>query len=115
MKGELTRKEKLDLQAAVNEQVEPSVTIVAAETAGTCELCGAHEETRPYGPNGEEICHPCGQKDPIGTEQRMAKVMFGDDLTRDQVEQQLNSPIRREAERRVDAMLAEARRFFGKE
>ncbi len=27
-----------------------------------CELCGEHAETRPYGPNGEEVCFDCGMK-----------------------------------------------------
>lgn len=28
-----------------------------------CELCGEARELRPYGPNGESICHQCGMKD----------------------------------------------------
>lgn len=28
-----------------------------------CELCGAIKETRPYGPDGKEICFSCGMKD----------------------------------------------------
>lgn len=34
-----------------------------SEPDGRCEICGAIEETRPYGPNGEQICFSCGQKD----------------------------------------------------
>lgn len=29
----------------------------------TCQLCGKVAETRPYGPNGEEVCFDCGMKD----------------------------------------------------
>jgi hypothetical protein len=51
---------------------------IAAEPDGRCELCGAIDETRPYGPNGEQICFACGQKDPATTERMMGKVLFGD-------------------------------------
>ena len=33
----------------------------------TCELCGAEEECRPYGPNREWICFTCGMKDKATT------------------------------------------------
>lgn len=36
---------------------------IMAEPDGRCDLCGAIEETRPYGPNGENVCFPCGMKD----------------------------------------------------
>lgn len=36
---------------------------IMAQPPGRCELCGAVEETRPYGPNGEEVCFSCGMKD----------------------------------------------------
>lgn len=36
---------------------------IAAEPPGRCELCGAVEETRPYGPGGKEVCITCGRKD----------------------------------------------------
>jgi hypothetical protein len=39
-----------------------NIVILEAEPDATCELCGAVEETRPYGPDGKRICHPCGQK-----------------------------------------------------
>lgn len=37
--------------------------VIQAQPPGRCELCGAVEETRPYGPNGEEVCFDCGMKD----------------------------------------------------
>jgi hypothetical protein len=37
--------------------------VIEAEPPQTCELCGNVEETRPYGPNGEEVCFDCGMKD----------------------------------------------------
>lgn len=32
------------------------------EPRGRCELCTASAETRPYGPNGEEVCFDCDMK-----------------------------------------------------
>ena len=37
--------------------------MIEPEPDGECELCGMVAELRPYGPNGEHICHPCGMKD----------------------------------------------------
>lgn len=37
--------------------------VIAEQPPGRCALCEAVEETRPYGPNGEEVCFDCGMKD----------------------------------------------------
>lgn len=37
--------------------------LIAVQPDGRCELCGAVDETRPYGPNGEEVCFDCGMQD----------------------------------------------------
>lgn len=29
---------------------------------GICDICNSKEETRPYGPNGENVCFGCGMK-----------------------------------------------------
>lgn len=42
---------------------ENGVVWVMDEPPGKCELCGAVEETRPYGPNEEQVCFSCGMKD----------------------------------------------------
>jgi len=55
-----------------------NITIICPEPKNICELCGAFEETRPYGANGEYICFECGQKDIATTEKMMAKVLFGE-------------------------------------
>jgi hypothetical protein len=34
-----------------------------AQPPGRCEDCGTVAETRPYGPNGENVCFDCGTKD----------------------------------------------------
>lgn len=36
---------------------------IMAQPDGRCDLCGEVKETRPYGPNGENVCFPCGMKD----------------------------------------------------
>lgn len=41
-------------------RIHEGTLIIETEPPQTCELCGKIEETRPYGPNGEEICVECG-------------------------------------------------------
>ena len=52
--------------------------VICIEPPQKCELCGKTEETRPYGPNGEEICFSCGMKDKATTEKRMVQYLFGE-------------------------------------
>ncbi|MCI0351471.1 MAG: hypothetical protein L0Z53_18770 [Acidobacteriales bacterium] len=54
-----------------------NVTIIEATPPAQCELCGAVEELRPYGPNGESICFKCAQRTPEATEKQMARILFG--------------------------------------
>ena len=51
---------------------------IATEPSQVCELCGAIDECRPYGPNGEQICFDCGMKDPETTQRKMDAYLFGD-------------------------------------
>lgn len=51
---------------------------IAQEPAQCCEFCGAIEETRPYGPNSEQICFECGMKDEETTRKKMAEYIFGE-------------------------------------
>lgn len=61
----------LDLDCPVHREEVGRIVIEAidegraiqAQPPGRCELCGTVEETRPYGPNGEEVCFSCGMKD----------------------------------------------------
>jgi hypothetical protein len=62
----------------VSHRDENGTVWIAPEPDGRCELCGAVDETRPYGPGGKQICFACGQLDPEGTERRMGQVLFGD-------------------------------------
>jgi len=55
-----------------------SIVVICPEDDGICELCGAFEETRPYGEGGKRICFECGMKDEVGTGKRMGQVLFGE-------------------------------------
>jgi hypothetical protein len=57
---------------------ENGVAWIAEEPDGRCELCGAIEETRPYGPGGKQICFACGETMPETVEREMGKRLFGD-------------------------------------
>jgi hypothetical protein len=50
--------------------VDDSVVFVD-DPPRTCELCGKVAECRPYGPNGEQICFPCGEKNPAERDRRI--------------------------------------------
>lgn len=52
--------------------------LIEVEAKGLCQLCLARSETRPYGPNGEEICFECGVKNPLQSEKRMGQYLMGD-------------------------------------
>lgn len=50
--------------------------VIQEQPPGRCGLCGAVEETRPYGPKGEEVCFDCGMKDEAAT-RRGFEARFG--------------------------------------
>ena len=51
---------------------------IAPEPDQMCEMCGAVDECRPYGPNDENICFDCAMKDEATTERKMAAYIFGE-------------------------------------
>lgn len=53
------------------------IVIIEPEPDFICALCGKIAETRPYGPNGEEICYECGMKDQATTNKMMGIKLFG--------------------------------------
>jgi hypothetical protein len=69
--------------------------VIEAEPPDTCELCGAYDELRPYGPNGERICPTCGQKDIETTVRQMERHMSGTDVS------SINAPTNATRERPV--------------
>ena len=50
---------------------------IAEQAPEVCEMCGAVEECRPYGPNNENICFDCGMKDEETTRKKMDAYIFG--------------------------------------
>lgn len=42
-----------------------------------CKLCGKLAETRPYGPNGEEVCFECGMKDEEAAKRGFNRIIMG--------------------------------------
>jgi len=57
----------------------PRIVKIEAESEHQyCQLCGKGAETRPYGPNGEEVCFQCGMKDEKTTKKQFGRILFGD-------------------------------------
>lgn len=50
---------------------------IAEELDQVCELCGTIAECRPYGPNHEQICFSCGEKDLEMTKLRFEEYVLG--------------------------------------
>lgn len=55
-----------------------NLAIGCVEPPLICFECGKVAETRPYGPNGEEICVQCAEKDPFETTVQMLVRLFGE-------------------------------------
>ena len=64
--------------AAVSHVDENGVLWVIPEPSGRCELCGAIEETRPYGPGGCQVCFSCGMKDEQETKRQFDSMFVRD-------------------------------------
>ena len=54
-----------------------NMVIIEAEPDMICFQCGKIAGTRPYGKDGAEICHDCGEKDPFTTHFQMGMKLFG--------------------------------------
>jgi hypothetical protein len=52
--------------------------VIEATPPQKCELCGTRAETRPYGPNGEEVCFPCGMKDEAAARRGFRRLIEGE-------------------------------------
>jgi len=59
--------------------------VIAKENVDRCELCRCIAETRPYGPNGEEVCFDCGMKDEESTKCQFEKHVLGKGIKRNPV------------------------------
>ena len=51
--------------------------VIQWEPDRVCEQCGSVAECRPYGPNGEQICYECGEKDPDTTMRKLVERIDG--------------------------------------
>ena len=54
--------------------------LIEAEPDGVCDLCSAVAETRPYGPNGEEVCFECAMKDPEAAKRGFRRFVLGENI-----------------------------------
>ena len=62
----------------VFKETNPRIIIIEEESERQkCELCGKEAETRPYGPNAEEVCFKCGMKNEDAAKRQFDKVLFG--------------------------------------
>jgi len=61
------------------------------EAPQQCDFCNKIAELRPYGPNGECICFPCGMKDKRSAIKMLSKSLLGVNLTDSQAEMMQNS------------------------
>ncbi len=52
---------------------------ITEEPDRRCELCGAVEECRPYGPKGEQVCFACMLKDEPAAKRQFAKHVLGEE------------------------------------
>lgn len=59
------------------------VPVIEPEAPMQCDLCGARKETRPYGPNGEEVCFPCGMKDEAAMKRAFGRFLGGPSQPKD--------------------------------
>ena len=51
---------------------------ISPEVEQACQQCGTIAECRPYGPEHEQICFSCGQKDLEMTEKRFREYVLGE-------------------------------------
>jgi len=53
--------------------------VIEATPDDVCDLCGDVAELRPYGPNGENVCFPCGMKDEAAAIRAFSALMDGEE------------------------------------
>jgi hypothetical protein len=57
-----------------------NTVVIEGEDERKCELCGKMDECRPAGPNQEQVCFDCAQKNPAALE-RYSQRLFQGGLT----------------------------------
>jgi len=85
---------------------EKGVVRIQIEPEDDCELCGKHEELRPYGPNGERVCWSCAHENPLEMNRRLIAMLEGrdpTDVTDEEVEVLMSA--QEEADRRTEILI----------
>lgn len=62
----------------VTYKLPDGTVVLTAESDQVCELCGAVEETRPYGPHGKRVCFNCAMKDEPEAKRQFDKLLNGE-------------------------------------
>ena len=62
--SEEMKKRLEDVRGMLRDLEDLGATVVYAQEAQQCDMCGKVRELRPYGPNGETICHECAASTP---------------------------------------------------
>jgi hypothetical protein len=76
--GDAAIKEEEIIEEAGDPYLTPGSRVIMIRGDKKCMLCGKVDETRPYGPHGEEICFECGMKNEELTIRQMNRVLFGE-------------------------------------
>lgn len=63
-----------DVTGLLKHAVSEGATVTGVSDSLGCELCSEQEELRPFGPNGEWVCFPCGMKSGEAAEAGFNKV-----------------------------------------
>jgi|KBSMisStaDraftv2_1062788.scaffolds.fasta_scaffold157156_3 hypothetical protein len=59
-------------------RIKDGPIVIAAENSAACEMCGKHDELRPYGPNGANVCFDCAMKDKANAAAMFKRRLAGD-------------------------------------
>lgn len=66
------------------------LAFMTPDNPGVCAVCREEVlQRRPYGPNGADICQPCGDKDPVNTFKRTVSRLFDREPTAQEIEDYL--------------------------
>lgn len=53
------------------------ILVIESEPPEECAFCKQLSHVRPYGPNGERVCHPCAMKDEPAARRQMDRLLDG--------------------------------------
>ncbi len=61
----------------MSRRIGNNIVVLEAEPDRRCELCGKLDECRPAGPNQEQVCFDCSEKDPAARERYIQRLLEG--------------------------------------